>query len=101
MTEKTFRNGVKLTVPDGVSVVCAVANKDDYETETADGVMTGDKPIIGGLILGAFCKFFNDLNTKERKLFCEAVVEIIQDIATDGLNVITIRRKNPEGDSDE
>ena len=88
--EKVFKNGVKITAPDDVTIVFSSASEKDYDSEAAEGYVVGNKAIAGGLILGAVDEFYKNCTDSERKLFSSALCDILHSYPTKGLKIENI-----------
>ena len=99
--EMSFKNGSTLNVPGDVSAIFSSVPSEG--SRHAEGVLCGDKGLMGGLIVGIIDKFYGSLDDEKKGMFAMAVISIFQKNPAENLTIesMTIMKKKPKEADDE
>ena len=100
MWEQRFPNGARIVLPEDPQdrEDAAVFFSYTPDGDLASGLFRGDPCVLGDLMIHNIKTIGRELDPESKRLFIKGIGEAISEIAqgTDGINVVIMRRGNPE-----
>lgn len=95
--ETSFKNGCKITIPEGVTAIFH-----SVEDRLGEGFVCGNKGKVAGLLVSVIDNFYKDLDDTEKALLIIAVVDIFQKDPPKNMQIesLTVWKKELEDDDD-